>query len=380
MTRLAVVVGVMSVLACGTPSTKPNDAGAAAPSASASQFDFSCDHAVLAWDEGRAPTNASAACRVHVATQSGAPVSGASVRFLTEAGWFDEATTDLNGTVTAAHHVGEGAPAITTPDGGTVLPGWFVLSQRTADGGTSEPGRVDPLHQVAGPMNPRDNLVSLVAMVRGDEAFDDRNGDGRWDDGEAFEDLGEPWLDTDDNGVHDEGEPFIDVDGDGVWTAGDGKWSHDALIWKQTAVVWLGAINPLDVTSAAPPVDSVPRTVKLRCPAALPPGSLDCAAAVAESGEVPFPVEVRLVDPWLNAWSLLGPATCSVATTSHLTASLDGWLDATHLRVRVADARDPNTPPITQVPKRAYVLDELVTVNCSFGAQTITTSIPVTID
>jgi hypothetical protein len=142
----------------------------------------------------------------------------------------------------------------------------------------------------------------------------------------------------------------------------------------------LGAINPLDTNSAAPPIEAVPGAVKLRCSPLLPAGSSACDAATDELGHRTSPVEVRLVDPWLNAWSLLGTPVCSVTTTEHISASVDGWTDSTHLRVLVSDRRDPNAPPINQVPKRYYPLDELATVSCTFGPQPITMSIPVTID
>jgi hypothetical protein len=370
---------MLGVLACGAPSKTVHDGAAdAGPSASASQFDFACDHAVLAWDEWRAPLNASAACRLHLGAQSGAAVTGVPIHFLSEAGWVDEVSTDAFGNTSALHHVGDRAPLITTPGEGQALPAWFELTLR-GNGAVPEPSRADPLHLAAGVLNPRDNLVSLVAVVRGDEAFTDSNGDGVWEAGEAFEDLAEPWLDNNDNGAHDDDEPFIDANGDGVWTPGDGTWSHDTLIWKQTGVVWLGAINPLDAASAAPPISSTPNPVTLRCPAGLPIGS-PCAQATDVTGVGAAVVDLRLVDPWLNAWSLLGEPSCSVTTTPHIVATVVGWTNPTHLRLRVGDAREPNLPPIDQTPKRIFTYDEVATLSCTFGTQSITVAIRATID
>jgi cysteine-rich repeat protein len=69
---------------------------------------------------------------------------------------------------------------------------------------------------------PQDGLVDILAAVRGEEAFDDQNGNGRRDEGEPFDDvnsngfrdntesLREPFTDQNNNGVYDSPENFVD--------------------------------------------------------------------------------------------------------------------------------------------------------------------------
>jgi len=60
----------------------------------------------------------------------------------------------------------------------------------------------------------------------GEEFFDDVNGNGFFDDGDTFDDLGEPFRDDDEDGVRDPTEPFFDFDGDSTFdAAGDGLFN-----------------------------------------------------------------------------------------------------------------------------------------------------------
>ncbi len=122
--------------------------------------------------------------------------------------------------------------------------------------------------------NPRDGLVTVIAIASGDEGFVDLNGNGVYDPlhcagtgtgtgvpivpcsidadcggvvgsscsepGEPFVDMGEPYIDANDNGVWDLGEFFVDVDGDGTWTPPNGKWTDNTVIWVETRVLFSG--------------------------------------------------------------------------------------------------------------------------------------------
>lgn len=68
-------------------------------------------------------------------------------------------------------------------------------------------------------MNPRDEIVTVIAITKGEETFFDANGNGVYDEGEDFIDIGEPFIDANDNGIWDDDEPFTDTDGNGVFTA-----------------------------------------------------------------------------------------------------------------------------------------------------------------
>ncbi|MFT3913786.1 MAG: hypothetical protein QM704_06660 [Anaeromyxobacteraceae bacterium] len=97
--------------------------------------------------------------------------------------------------------------------------------------------------------NPRDGVVTVIAMADGEEAFFDTNGNGRYDAGEPFVDAGEPFVDQDDNGVHDPGEWFLDVDGDGAWTPPNGAWDASTKLWAQTVVVYTGVPATMQVAA-----------------------------------------------------------------------------------------------------------------------------------
>jgi hypothetical protein len=88
--------------------------------------------------------------------------------------------------------------------------------------------------------NPRDGVVTLVAVADGEEAFFDTNGNGSYDAGEPFVDLGEPFVDQDDDGARGPGEWFLDVNGDSAYTARNAQWDAMAKIWTQTVVVYTG--------------------------------------------------------------------------------------------------------------------------------------------
>ena len=88
--------------------------------------------------------------------------------------------------------------------------------------------------------NPRDGLITVVAIVDGEESFTDENGNGQWDEGEPFWDQGEPYVDVNDNNQWDEGEPFEDADGDQTWTPPNGAWDAVAPVWHAARVMWSG--------------------------------------------------------------------------------------------------------------------------------------------
>ena len=76
-----------------------------------------------------------------------------------------------------------------------------------------------------GAPNPEDGLSRLIAVVRGEEAFTDVNGNGVFDLGEPFVDAAsEPFIDANDNGVWDPGEFYVDTNGNGVFDGPNGVW------------------------------------------------------------------------------------------------------------------------------------------------------------
>lgn len=88
--------------------------------------------------------------------------------------------------------------------------------------------------------NPRDGIVSVIAMMAGEEGFVDKNGDGSYNAGEPFIDLPEPFVDANDNGVQDAGEFFQDLNNDLRWNPANGVWDGSTTLWTETRVVYTG--------------------------------------------------------------------------------------------------------------------------------------------
>jgi hypothetical protein len=128
--------------------------------------------------------------------------------------------------------------------------------------------------------NPRDGLVTLVAAFKGEEEFDDINGNGKYDPGEPFVDQGEPFVDENDNDYCDgetaadetlrqQGKPYnckelyIDADGNGKYTPANGVWdahsdpNDNSLVWVKTYVLWTGPVTVGNVCNQNSPNLSV---------------------------------------------------------------------------------------------------------------------------
>jgi hypothetical protein len=98
----------------------------------------------------------------------------------------------------------------------------------------AEPSRTDGLVQ----RNPRDGLVVIIAWTRGEEWFNDLDGNGVQNGTEPFVDQGEPFLDTNDNDIFDGTDVTYNVDGDGVYTPPNGVWDADTFVWTKTYVLY----------------------------------------------------------------------------------------------------------------------------------------------
>ncbi|NOZ85128.1 MAG: hypothetical protein GXP49_02465 [Deltaproteobacteria bacterium] len=95
-------------------------------------------------------------------------------------------------------------------------------------------------NKTGGTANPRDGLVTLLAVVKGREHCD-----GQIVDNECsgfFDDLPEPFVDVDDDGVYTPGvDKFLyDQDGDQKAGNGNGKWDREWPIGKWVKVLWSG--------------------------------------------------------------------------------------------------------------------------------------------
>jgi hypothetical protein len=178
-------------------------------------------------------------CQIDAQTIGGnaVPVEGMNLFFLAEAGVLEAIPDAWSGETTVRYRAlgGHTRPLDVDPVGG-------------------EPSRTGQFGET---MNPRDGLVSLLAIVRGSESFIDLNANGVREDNEPYEDLGEPFLDVDDDGVYTPGvDEFFDTNNDGEWTPANGQYDVDTFISAQTKIVWTGPIDDADGTAAR--IETVP--------------------------------------------------------------------------------------------------------------------------
>jgi hypothetical protein len=151
-----------------------------------------------------------------------------------------------------------------------------------------------------GSANPRDQLVTIIAMVRGEEAFVDGNLNGQYDSGELFVDQGDPFIDANDDNAYDPvTEPrFCGGASCAAYNLPNGVWDSDRTIWAPTWVVFTavgGAIfTPLSPASCADYADNN----------GINPSLLSSS--------------VRVLDPWLNL------PTLGTTFAVKLTAPKDG--------------------------------------------------------
>ena len=95
--------------------------------------------------------------------------------------------------------------------------------------------------------NPRDQLVTIIAMVSGEEAFVDANLDGQYNAGELFVDQGDPFIDSNDNNVYDPAtEPrFCGGASCATYHGPNGVWDANTVIWVPTWIAFTGASVPV---------------------------------------------------------------------------------------------------------------------------------------
>ncbi len=113
--------------------------------------------------------------------------------------------------------------------------------------------------------NQEDGWVTLIATVRGEESFTDANGNGIYDSGEPFTDLGEPFIDANDNGIWDSGELYLDDNSNNQYDTPNGVWDGPGctaagcraspLIWRAIRLMFTG--NILCTVDTDPPGGSL---------------------------------------------------------------------------------------------------------------------------
>ncbi len=163
-------------------------------------------------------------CTVQLADRvQGRIDTNTQVFFLTEAGTMDETVpTDTDGRASSLMRIGTPVPVDIAP---------------------------------AGP-SPKDGLVRVVAITRGEEDFIDVNGNKIYDEGiDEFipgeHDLSDPYIDANDNGQYDCNANYCEEFRDANRAEGqekkfsppNGRWDADTEIWKSTLVLWVGDVR-----------------------------------------------------------------------------------------------------------------------------------------
>ncbi|MEO7774790.1 MAG: hypothetical protein ABIT36_07565 [Steroidobacteraceae bacterium] len=138
-------------------------------------------------------------------------------------GWDIDGTTTL---VTARLADRFGNPA---PDGTAVTfttEGGAIISQCTTTTVPAEGGVCSVNWRSSNP-RPVDGRVTLLAKAIGEESFTDANGNGAFDNGEAWADLGEPYRDDNESGAYEPGTDadFVDFNNNGTRNVADGLFN-----------------------------------------------------------------------------------------------------------------------------------------------------------
>jgi hypothetical protein len=370
----------------------------AGSSSNSRQFTFQCGsvagdgsggvHAIGAYDESRhLIAGVKVNCIAHVADRNGDGVSGAQVSFLTEAGTIGPSSTsvtDVVGNAQVLYKTSLPLPEDVTPGtfswnpvndtthtGEYLAPLWMhpfawvedPIANFNGEPTFQEPRRQDPIRP-GKENNPRDNLVSMIAVTTGEEAFDDLNNNGTREETEPYVDLTEPFVDNNDNGTWDKGERYVDANGNGVWDGKNGKYDAITLIWVQERILWTGWAHKEDrepVTSRNP--RPVVKTLS-------PLGTV----TLAKFKQVP--VDFLMADPWFNSMARNGDDDgCNATSVGPVeVAALARGKAFTYpaysrLRYIIKDTRDPTDP--TAPNYAAPGIDFEVAADCLFTASPV---------
>lgn len=153
------------------------------------------------------------------------PVDALELHFLAEAGVLEAVEDAWSGEIEIRYNVQGG-----------------YESPKDVEPVSGEPSRTGTLGEEH---NPRDGVVSLLAIVRGSEAWTDLNDNGERDENEPFTDIGEPVLDVDDDGIYTAGvDEYFDANQNGEYDGPNGTYDADTYIGAQTKIVWTGPLEP----------------------------------------------------------------------------------------------------------------------------------------
>ena len=182
-------------------------------------------------------------------------------------------------------------------------------------------------------------VSTILAWTPGQEAFSDNNGNGRYDTGESFDDIGEPFIDANDNGQFDAtgdvatDERYVDLNNNGQYDGPNGKWDGSTFVWDTINILWSFA-NPSDIFLDVTPAANCPGFV-------IPNGEgCECTIEVVDSNGSPIYGGSGLS---VHTSISSGAFTTSPSTFTIPDASRPG-LDTTLFNFNVTNSSIANTP------------------------------------
>ena len=192
-----------------------------------------------------------------------------------------------------------------------------------------------------GSPNPADGWVTVLATVQGEEAFNDSNGNGLYDTGESFADLGEPFIDKDDNGIRDTSpfEEYIDASGNGVYDGPNGVWDgpgcsgagcqSSKMIWTSLTLAFTGnafvctiSPNPFTITNGTS--QSFTFTLgDINTNSLVPGTTITVTATIGTlSGQTSYTLPDIVGGPTVIFFNILDPDTDTIVDTSTITVDV----------------------------------------------------------
>ncbi|OGR14324.1 MAG: hypothetical protein A2341_10440 [Deltaproteobacteria bacterium RIFOXYB12_FULL_58_9] len=174
-------------------------------------------------------------CSVTLKDVTGRNIPHTPVQFYAEAGYMLDEPATANKTRTFTYVIPK-APSQMPRD---VIP-WDVESYSEFDLIAYD---YDPVYAE---QNPTDGLVTILAVVRGQESFDDMNLNGEIDSDELWIDEGEPFLDVDDDGGYVSNMdplPCCDSLGTSNVDGQNGQWDTNVWIGRMTHILWTGVYD-----------------------------------------------------------------------------------------------------------------------------------------
>jgi hypothetical protein len=117
----------------------------------------------------------------------------------------------------------------------------------------SEPSYVGPCaSDPARTYNPRDGLVTIIAVFQGEEAFSSQNGSGIYRLGDTFTDVPQPFVDSNDNSIFDPNEFCAGISDGGICLGPDGIWDANASVFVETRVLYSGSAGQKTIVFSNP--------------------------------------------------------------------------------------------------------------------------------